>query len=151
MHKVPLYYLVNKKGNKTMLDTLNKFLPFGQIKKINTMFTEGSVESVAMLERLKELEGRIEAMPETRETEGQGDKAIAHLRYSLGDYNFYIIEKDSLDEQHQAFAYVDHGNGMPELGYQSLIELQNSPTAELDLDWVPATLEELKLSAKAIH
>lgn len=132
-----------------MLKLLNKFIPYGQISNINSIFTDGTVESVMLFERLKTLEERIAAMPETHATEGEGDKALVHLRYSIGDKNFYIIEKDSLEDQHQAFAYIDFGDGMAELGYQSIIEIQQISTAELDLEWVPTPLKEIKISLQA--
>jgi hypothetical protein len=33
-------------------------------------------------------------MPQTGETDGQGDKAVAHLHYFMGQFDFWITERD---------------------------------------------------------
>ncbi len=82
----------------------------------------------------------IKAMPKTYEQDGKGDQAVAHLHYFKGDADWFITEKDMEPEQIQAFGLADLGFGMPELGYISIVELQEN-NVELDLHWTPKTLE----------
>ncbi len=90
-----------------------------------------------------DLAERINNMPVTYKTDGQGDEAIVYLHYFRGNMDWYITEKDMEDEQHQAFGLADLGMGFPELGYISIEELvQNG--IELDLYWTPKTLAEVK-------
>jgi len=95
----------------------------------------------------------IQAMPQTGETDGQGDKAVAHLHYFMGQFDFWITERDIGDgtadlRQHQAFGFVNLGDpDNAELGYISLPELFASKV-ELDLYWVPKTLGEIKAQVR---
>ena len=92
-------------------------------------------------EKLCELAGIIERMPSSYETDGQGDRAIVHLHYFTGGWDFYLIEKDANPEQHQAFGLVVGFE--PELGYICLPEILQAG-AELDLHWEPKTLAEVR-------
>lgn len=94
-------------------------------------------------EMLAEMDEKIKNMPKTYETDGMGDKAPVTLHYFLGGHDWYIIEKDSEDEQLQAFGYVSLQGGYPELGYINIEELL-SLNVELDLYWTPTTLEIIK-------
>jgi len=90
------------------------------------------------------LADKIKNMPKTGETDGQGDDAVVHLHYFLGNMDWFITEKDMIeDEQYQAFGLADLGMGYPELGYISIEEI-TSAGAELDLYWTPKTLREVK-------
>lgn len=90
------------------------------------------------------LEWKIQTMPKTGETDGQGDDAVVHLHYFLGNMDWFITEKDMIeDEQYQAFGLADLGMGFPELGYISIEEITGAG-AELDLYWTPKTLREVK-------
>ena len=72
------------------------------------------------------------------------DDAIVYLHYFKGNMDWYITEKDMIEEeQNQAFGYADLGLGFGELGYISLIELAENGV-ELDLHWTPKTLREVK-------
>jgi hypothetical protein len=89
-------------------------------------------------------------MPKSYETDGQGDKAIAHLHYFAGGSDFYITEKDKGDgrdevpgQQHQAFGLSDVFGDGGELGYVSIAELIQHKV-ELDLYWTPRTLAEIR-------
>ena len=96
------------------------------------------------IEKLVDLGRTISAMPKTGETDGQGDDAIVHLHYFLGNMDWFITEKDMiLDEQYQAFGLADLGMGYPELGYISIEEI-TAAGAELDLYWTPKSLREVK-------
>ena len=95
----------------------------------------------------------IQSMPQTGETDGQGDKAVAHLHYFMGQFDFWITERDIGDgtadlRQHQAFGFVNLGDpDDAELGYISLPELFAS-NVELDLYWIPKTLGEIKAQVR---
>ncbi|MBS0174307.1 MAG: hypothetical protein JSR64_09760 [Nitrospira sp.] len=104
------------------------------------------------IDKLAELAARIDGMPKTYETDGQGDQAVAHLHYFKNGADWYITEKDmgaADDEvpgaQHQAhglaFIFSDDQHG--EHGYISIVELL-SHRVELDLHFVPRTLEEVR-------
>ena len=90
-----------------------------------------------------ELAERINNMPKTGETDGQGDDAIVYLHYFVGAADWHITEKDMEAEQLQAFGLADLGWGFPELGYISIEEILAN-NIELDLYWTPKTLAEVK-------
>ena len=96
-------------------------------------------------DKLNEIELLTHTMPKTYETDGQGNEAIAQLHYFYGGSDWYITERDSSDEQIQAFGYavlnLDMENA--ELGYISIQELIYSGV-ELDLHWTPKTLREIR-------
>jgi hypothetical protein len=92
-------------------------------------------------EKLNELAGIIARMPQPYETDGQGNKAIVHLHYFTGGWDWYVIEKDSQTDQYQAFGLVVGFE--PELGYICLPEILECG-AELDLHWEPKTLAEVR-------
>jgi hypothetical protein len=98
---------------------------------------------------LDELAQRVNAMPSTGETDGQGDKAVAYLHYFYSGCDWYITERDIGDgsddhRQHQAFGFVNLGDPQnAELGYISLPEIF-SVNAELDFHWSSKTLREIK-------
>ncbi len=83
----------------------------------------------------------ITTMPKTRETDGQGDDAIAYLHYFMGGFDWYITERDMEREQLQAFGLADMG--CPEVGYISIVELIANGV-ELDLHWTPKPLKAVK-------
>lgn len=96
-------------------------------------------ESAYFLDKLRELNARIDAMPKTYETDGAGDAAIAHLHYFVGGCDWYITERDCEAVQHQAFGLARLHGGEPELGYISIVELQRVG-AELDWHFEPVPL-----------
>lgn len=103
--------------------------------------------------RLQALGGIVARMPATGETDGQGDAAIAWLRYFTPAGGEYLItELDaSAHDGHgraQAFGLADAGHGFPELGYIDLPALIGAG-AELDLHFTPAPLRELRGGAPA--
>ncbi len=86
-------------------------------------------------------------MPETYGQNGMGDQAVVYLHYFCNAGDFYITEKDSDpdgDGQIQAFGLADLG--YPELGYISIQEII-SAGVELDINWSPVTLEQIKEAA----
>lgn len=103
-----------------------------------------------MFSKLVELVDTIATMHKTYETDGQGDAAIVRLHYFVGGCDWYITERDLLDEQRQAFGLADIGMGCPELGYISIVEI-TAAGAELDLHWTPKTLKEIKREREEEH
>lgn len=104
-------------------------------------------EQEFFIEKLAEITGIVHAMPKTYEAEGQGDKAVVHLRYFAGgSASWWITEKDMDTDgtgQLQAFGLADLGHGEPELGYISIAEIIANG-GELDFHWTPKTLGEVK-------
>lgn len=94
---------------------------------------------------LKRLESTIEAMPKPYETEGQGDQAKAILHYFLGGSDWYITERDSSEEQEQAFGFacLNGDTWNAEMGYISIRELIELGV-EFDLYYKPETIAEIK-------
>lgn len=94
------------------------------------------------------LKKRIETMPETYQTNGQGTSAKVYLHYFRGGIDAWITERDKGDGtddkgQHQAFGKINLGSGGG-LGYISIAELIENDV-EIDLHWNPeTTLKDLK-------
>ena len=100
-----------------------------------------SEERTFFINKLVELGELVTTMPTTYQTEGQGDKAVVHLHYFTSGADWYIVERDSEDEQLQALGKADFGYGA-ELGYISIVELLECG-AELDLHWRTRQLAEI--------
>jgi len=96
-------------------------------------------------DKLNEIELLIITMPKPYETDGQGNETILHLHYFYGGSDWYIIERDSSEEQIQCFGYavLNGDTENAELGYISIQELIYSGV-ELDLHWTPKKLKEIK-------
>lgn len=100
---------------------------------------------------LVDLKARIDKMPSTGQTDGQGSAAVAYLHYFAGGQaNWYITEKDigSADqspgeEQWQAFGLADLFGDGGELGYICIPEIINN-RGEIDLYWTPKTLARIR-------
>ena len=60
-------------------------------------------ESQFFSDKLIELEKMVLALPVTYGTDGQGDEAIAYLHYFLNGMDWYITERDVMEQQLQAF------------------------------------------------
>ena len=133
---------------KSIPKIVKDFMPEMQQKVVNSAIEE-------FQEVIESLEKVITEMPNTHETDGQGDKAIAHLHYFHGNQDWWITEKDMEDEQMQAFGLVDLGYGS-ELGYINIEELKELGKSEkfkqsntvgfveLDFHWTPKTIAEIK-------
>jgi len=93
-------------------------------------------------EKMVALAKLIAEMPKVYQQDGKGDAAIVSLHYFTGGCDWYILEKDSEPEQHQAFGFANIGYGA-ELGYISIVELVEN-NVELDLHFTPCTVGELK-------
>jgi len=108
-------------------------------------------EGLYFQETLEALAALIAGMPQTGDTDGEGDDAVVYLHYFMGNFDFWITERDMGDgsadlQQHQAFGFVNLGDpDNAELGYISLPELFAS-NVELDLNWTPKTLAQVRAS-----
>ena len=91
--------------------------------------------------KLNELGNLIKSMPGPYGQDGKGQEAIAYLHYFKDGMDFYITERDSTDEQYQAYGRADLGWGA-EMGYICIEELLRSGV-ELDLHFEPTPLNKL--------
>ena len=91
---------------------------------------------------LAEFAERVSTMPKPYEQDGKGDDAIVYLHYFKGACDFHITERDSSEEQHQAFGLANLGYGA-ELGYVCIAELIASGV-ELDLHWEPRPIGQVQ-------
>lgn len=103
--------------------------------------------------KIGELFDTARTMPKSYETDGQGMRAVAHLRYFAGGSAAWLItERDAgapddstPGEQHQAFGHADLFGDGGELGYISIAEII-AEGGELDLYFAPEPLwKALKL------
>lgn len=94
---------------------------------------------------IEDLTAKIATMPKTYETDGTPGKDLATLHYFKGSSDWWIIERDQEDEQHQAFGLVclngDTQNA--ELGYISIADLI-SHGVELDLYYKPERITDIR-------
>ena len=125
------------------LATVVPFIPFTQWAYIKSV-----AYSDFFQKKLAEFTDRIENMPVSHETDGQGDAAVAHLHYFVGASHWYIIEKDDTPNypfgQAFGFAILNGDLQNAELGYISIDELRHCLSIELDLDFTPASIEAIK-------
>ena len=106
---------------------LKKFISDSQGRAINS----GAEELKPEIDRIKQV---IAEMPTTYKQDGLGMLSLVFLHYFINGTDVYITEKDSEDEQLQAFGYtVLNGDiDMAEFGYVSIEELKDN-NFELDL------------------
>lgn len=97
-------------------------------------------------EKLAEIKETIESMPGPYGTEGQGVRMKAFLHYFAGSSDWYIFEKDSVENEPQlqafGFACLNGDEQNAELGYINISEII-ACNVELDLHYEPETLEEI--------
>ena len=100
-------------------------------------------EAAWFVEKTHEYADRIAAMPVTYGQ--QGPSAIAYLHYFHSGSDWYITEKDTEQDQWQAFGYaVLNGDTQnAELGYIPIIELVRLGV-ELDLHFTPTPLSKIR-------
>lgn len=104
-----------------------------------------SEEKQFFFDKLVELAALVERMPKVYGQDGLGDQAIVYLHYFVGGCDWFITERDTTREQHQAFGFACLGDpDCAELGYISIAEITQGG-AELDMYFKPRTLEEAKL------
>jgi hypothetical protein len=102
----------------------------------------GGEEKEFFFGKLLELANTARTMPQVYAQDGLGDSALAYLHYFTGSCDWYITERDTTDEQIQAFGLANLGYG-GELGYISIAELIEAG-AELDLHWTPKPLRDCR-------
>jgi len=106
-------------------------------------------EGAHFAEILIGLKHRIDAMPESYQTDGQGENAIVYLHYFYGSFDAWVTEKDAGDgtddkRQHQAFGWASfNGKSEAELGYLSIEEYLQAGIIELDLYWEPKPFKDV--------
>lgn len=128
----------------------SRWMPSAQREVIAA--TLAGEESEVMLDLLNKLKARIETMPATHETNGQGSAAMVYLHYFLGSMDAWVTEKDVGEgecwtpetEQLQAFGLVSLSAGKEnaEFGYLCIPEYLESGV-ELDLYWQPKALADI--------
>ena len=127
------------------LDTFRAFVnPSQRSAMYSAMLGE---EGAFFRELVGNLITALDTMPKVYEQDGLGDQAVIHLHYFTGSQDWYITERDTSEEQHQAFGLADFGDG-GELGYISIAELIKHGV-ELDLYWKPRTLAEIRTQKSA--
>lgn len=108
------------------------------------IFPKYQVVSKENAEKMAEV---FRTMPKTYDQDTLSDKAIAYLHYRTVDNknHWFITEKDVEPEQLQAFGLVSLAIGCgAKLGYVSLIEICGIHGVELDCDYKPQTLAEIR-------
>ena len=123
---------------KIAVEELRQFINPDQLSTLYVLFT--GEERHYFFDKVCELRDMVMNMPKTYEQEGKGDSAVIYLHYFIGNCNWYIIEKDSEQEQLQTFGIADLGYG-PEYGYISIEELLENGV-ELDFHYEPRTVAE---------
>lgn len=121
---------------------LGHFINPAQLQTMRTL-SRGE-EGKFFTDKMKELAQTFATMPKPYKTDGQGENAMAVLHYFGRGGDWYIVERDSTDEQHQAFGITCLTGEYPEKGYISIAELIENGV-ELDLHWVPKPIGELNL------
>jgi len=125
-----------------MFSTMIHFISISQLCTLQAYLT--GEERQYFLSLLNDLKDKILKMPKPYETTEQGINALASLHYFQGGSDWYIVEKDSGEEQLQAFGYAclngDKINA--EMGYINIEELIKC-NVELDLYWQPTALRNV--------
>lgn len=118
---------------------LKQFVSDGQRRELSRALR--GEEAEFFIDKVRELSDAFRSMPKTYETDGQGDEAVVSLHYFKNGCDWYIVERDSEDEQCQAFGYVNMGHGL-ECGYISLLELMENDV-KIDLYWTPKKVKDV--------
>ena len=129
----------------TLEDKLLAIKPFVGESQYSVLTHNYKSKSYEFVDVVNELYSTITTMAKTYEQDGKGKDAIAYLHYFHGNSDWYILEKDIINEQVQAFGFVvlNSDYDMAELGYISIPEL-TALNVELDLYWDKTTLGEIK-------
>lgn len=124
-----------------IFQALKHFLPRCMLSTLRTS-CKGE-EKDFFIDMLRSLASRIKGMPPPYGTRDQGD-AIVWLHYFTPNGDWYVTEKDSSAEQHQAFGLVDLYHDGGDLGYISIAEMLGHPLVNLDLYWTPKPLRDVR-------
>jgi hypothetical protein len=129
------------------LKEVGRFIGKDQLAALDILFM--GEERQYFFDRVCELRDLMANMPQTYEQDGKGESAMIYLHYFIGNCNWYITERDSEEEQLQAFGIANLGYG-PEYGYISIQELLKN-RVELDLYYRPRTVaEQTRESGKSL-
>ena len=118
-------------------DTFRHFVPAYQ-RMVIKEFLKGE-EKAFFAERISTLDSCINAMPSVYDTNGiPAEDKVFHLKYFGGAFTWYIVEKDSTDEQVQAYGLtLNASTGEREWGYIAIQTLLDLPLVEIDLHFDP--------------
>lgn len=103
------------------------------------------------VDKLAELAQLVSDMPKVYDQDGKGDEAIVYLHYFRGGSDWYITERDTSDEQLQAYGYaiLNGDTQNAEMGYVSIKELIEAGV-ELDFYFDPKPLKVFKSRAASM-
>ena len=121
-----------KKKIQEALNRLSNFIGQHQMVVVKQILREEEKEW--MEDKILELDNLTSNMPKVYEQEGKGDNAIVFLHYFRGSYDWFITEKDTGEEQIQAFGLAKSPDR--EYGYISIKRLIQA-NVELDFHWEP--------------
>lgn len=125
----------------TKLNSISNFIGQSQIRAL--LEISNTEEFDHILNIIENLSKTISDAPKIYEQDGKGDDAVAFLHYFGPSSDFYILEKDTSNKQHQAFGLSYIRGYDPELGYISINELLKN-NIELDLYFKPKTIHDIK-------
>ncbi|MDA3898706.1 MAG: hypothetical protein PF482_21405 [Desulfobacteraceae bacterium] len=127
-----------------MATELKDFIGKDQLDVLSAMLN--GEEGEFFKEKLADIKKAIESMPGPYGTEGQGMQMKAFLHYFTGGSDWYIFEKDNVENEPQlqafGFACINCDEQNAELGYINISEIIASDV-ELDLYYKPETLEDI--------
>ena len=87
---------------------------------------------------------RVVTMPSVSGSDKNKNSVLAHLHYQSVFGDWYIMEKDCLPEQHQAFGWVKlNGYSSGEFGYISISELIENDVW-MDVEFHEAAIDKIR-------
>lgn len=124
---------------------ITQFIGKRQLTTMLQLHLEAEDGDNSMIDKLKEITQIIELMPKTYQSDSQSDGALVSLHYFTGSSDWWIIERDDMEEQKQAFGFACINGDVccAELGYINIVELLELG-AELDLYWKIRTIGDVK-------
>lgn len=130
------------KGNEYLVN----WIPKMQLKTTIALSIQCE-EKQFFKDKLAEIAELTKNMPGPRGQDDIADPTV-YLHYFFGGSDWYILERDSSNEQHQCFgwAILNGDTWNAELGYISINELMSVSAMQLDYHWTPKPLSEVKRS-----
>ena len=138
---------LRNEGEKPMcnMKLLREFIGNRQLKTIADIILDGE-EGDYYIEKLNEIQKTIEAMPGVYQSEDSYERK-AFLHYFMGSCDWYIFEKDTVENEPQlqafGFACINGDRENAELGYVCIEDVINHAHAEIDLHYEPETMREI--------
>lgn len=117
------------------------YIPKSQFQIMQSNISRNASDAEYFINKLENFDSIIEAMPESSESTVESESATIFLHYYDGITDWFILEKESGSQQY--FAFVDGGDGEPELGKVSIEKLLTG-RCNLDLAWRARTLKEVR-------